>query len=202
MIIDERPLIRAGLRSVAEATGKAVDTFNDFFERDGLHPASCGHQCCMILDLTSDPDGKIGLAARHKENAPGSKLFVLYETLTDVQLRKLYLAGADGIISWNTDPADFIEALEKVIGGSVHYDDRIKNQIELNRVFMDNNKLTKREKEILILITEGFTNDEIGKKLRISRKTVDSHRTKMMKKINSRNLAGVIRFALENGYIR
>jgi two-component system response regulator NreC len=61
--------------------------------------------------------------------------------------------------------------------------------------------LTDREIEILKLITQGLTNKEIGEKLFISHRTVDTHRTNLMKKLEVNNIAGLIRFAIKNGFI-
>jgi DNA-binding NarL/FixJ family response regulator len=59
--------------------------------------------------------------------------------------------------------------------------------------------LSAREKEIVGLLTAGLSNKEIGEKLSISHRTADTHRTNIMKKLNVNNVAGVIRFAFENG---
>lgn len=58
--------------------------------------------------------------------------------------------------------------------------------------------LTEREIEILKLISEGLSNKEIGDQLFISHRTVDTHRTNLLKKLNVHNIAGLIRFALKN----
>jgi len=61
--------------------------------------------------------------------------------------------------------------------------------------------LTDREIEILKLIAEGFSNKEIGEKLFISHRTVDTHRTNLMKKIEVNNIAGLIRYAIKNALV-
>ncbi len=61
--------------------------------------------------------------------------------------------------------------------------------------------LTSREIEILKLIAEGFSNKEIGEQLFISHRTVDTHRTNLMNKLEVNNIAGLIRYAISNGFI-
>ena len=61
--------------------------------------------------------------------------------------------------------------------------------------------LTSREEEILKLIAEGFSNKEIGTQLFISHRTVDTHRTNLMKKLNTSNIAGLISYAIKSGLI-
>ena len=65
----------------------------------------------------------------------------------------------------------------------------------------DTDKLTRREKEILRLIVSGMTNKQIAEDLCISAKTVDTHRTRMMKKINVNNTASLVRFAIYSGLL-
>ena len=62
-------------------------------------------------------------------------------------------------------------------------------------------QLTERETEILKLIAEGYSNKEIGEKLFISHRTVDTHRTNLMKKLDVTNIAGLIKFAIQNGIV-
>ena len=61
--------------------------------------------------------------------------------------------------------------------------------------------LTSREAEVLTLIAKGHTNKEIGEKLFISHRTVDTHRTNLMKKIGVNNIAGLIRYAIRQGFV-
>ncbi len=61
--------------------------------------------------------------------------------------------------------------------------------------------LTEREIEILKFIADGLSNKEIGEKLFISHRTVDTHRTNLMKKLDVNNIAGLIRYALKNGFV-
>ena len=63
------------------------------------------------------------------------------------------------------------------------------------------NQLTEREIEILKLIAQGFSNKEIGDKLFISHRTVDTHRTNLMKNLDVQNIAGLIRYAIRSGYV-
>lgn len=71
-----------------------------------------------------------------------------------------------------------------------------------NRELMSLAVLTQREVEILKLVAEGLTNKEIGNQLFISHRTVDTHRTNLMKKLDINNVAGLIRFAFRSGLIQ
>jgi DNA-binding NarL/FixJ family response regulator len=58
--------------------------------------------------------------------------------------------------------------------------------------------LTSREKEVLVLLTDGYTNDEVSKMLGLSQRTVESHRARIMLKLNVHNLAGLVKYCLKN----
>ena len=80
----------------------------------------------------------------------------------------------------------------------------INNSLIENNAFEYDTKkalLTEREIEILKLISEGLSNKEIGDKLFISHRTVDTHRTNLMKKLEVSNIAGLIRYAIKNGFV-
>lgn len=70
----------------------------------------------------------------------------------------------------------------------------------LTKAINVNAVLTKREKEVLQLIVKGFTNVQIGEKLNISHKTVDTHRTNLMRKLNAHKVTDLIHYALYSGY--
>jgi DNA-binding NarL/FixJ family response regulator len=62
--------------------------------------------------------------------------------------------------------------------------------------------LTKREKEILILVADGLTNQQIAEKLFISARTVDTHRTNIMQKLNIHDVANLVRYAIDKGFVQ
>lgn len=124
-------------------------------------------------------------------------------------IKTLLQAGADGYVLKNADKAELVEAIIMVQGGKSYFsadvtrslangdDKRASGFQKDNRV----SDLTSREIEILKLIAEGYSNKEIGDKLFISHRTVDTHRTNLMKKLDVNNVAGIIRFAISNGFI-
>ena len=111
-------------------------------------------------------------------------------------------SGASGYLLKNADKYEILKAIEIVFDGhnyltfeaerALRYENELQNKLP---------KLTKREKEVLFLIAEGFTNHQISEKLFISIDTADSHRKNLHTKLNVKNTALLIRFATENNLL-
>ena len=109
----------------------------------------------------------------------------------------------------NASTEVLIDAICTVHSGEKYFDEDVKASLS-NEDRIENSKLIKkdglcelttREIEILKLIAEGNSNKQIGDKINISHRTVDTHRTNIMKKIGVNNIAGIIRFAMQRGII-
>jgi len=123
-------------------------------------------------------------------------------------VQKVIEAGANGYLLKNADRDEFIEAIKKVIEGQQYFSSEVTMTLlnkgtsgSSNISHYDLSQLTERETEILKLVAEGSSNKEIGDRLFISHRTVDTHRTNLMKKLDVHNVAGLIRFAMKNGLI-
>lgn len=116
---------------------------------------------------------------------------------------KMKNAGANGYIHKNSDKEELFFAINQILKGKEYTSNEIllsETSYKIPDVTTDI-ILTKREIEIVSLIALGLTNVEIGKKLFISDRTVDTHRTNLMRKLDVNNVAGLIRFAYTNKLI-
>jgi len=144
-------------------------------------PIMSGEEAVKIL-RKEFPELKILVLSMHKDYAK----YALMKT-----------AGANGFIHKNTDKDELIFAINQIIKGKEY----ISSEINKESIVLTNSDhtkeadLTKREIEIVKFIALGLSNNEIGSKLFISARTVDTHRTNIMRKINVNNVAGLIRFA-------
>lgn len=123
-------------------------------------------------------------------------------------VQKVIEAGANGYLLKNADRAEFIEAVGKVLEGQQYFSSEVTMTLldkgsatSSSLSHYDLAQLTEREIEILKLVAEGLSNKEIGDRLFISHRTVDTHRTNLMKKLDMHNVAGLIRFAIKNGLV-
>ena len=122
----------------------------------------------------------------------------------------MFRAGADGYLLKNTNFAELAEAIKTVMNGERYYSKDV-SQILMDRM-IDRAKprpnkfnkvlLTDREKEIVALICQGFTNKDLAEILNISIKTVESHRYNIYAKLNISNSADLVYYAVQEGIVR
>ncbi len=155
-------------------------------------PDKSGFEICEIIKKTK-PDLKIIALTMHKEAG---------------YITKMSKTGVDGYLLKNTSKDEIIEAIEKVMAGEKYFSKEVtdsliagmhKSRKPKSSDFIQ--KLTRREKEILKLIVEENTTDEIAKLLFIGNTTVISHRKSLLRKLNAKNTAGLVRAAFEFGLL-
>jgi DNA-binding NarL/FixJ family response regulator len=159
----------------------------------------------VLMDV--DMPGMDGVEATKilKNESPDVKVVIL--TMHDEKsiIRMLMDIGADGYLLKNSSKEELEQAIKAVHGGKKHFSSEVTMallQPDEPGIQKENLAgLTEREIEILKLIAEGKSNREIGDELFISHRTVDTHRTNLMKKLEIHNIAGLIRFAIKNGLV-
>ena len=174
--------------SAKEGIQKLTKIESDILLLDINMPDINGIDACKII-LADYPNLKIIAITMHKESS----------------LIKLMLSkGAKGYILKNAGQEELTKAIKQVYDGKLYLDETV-NSIVINSIANQQVKnkrspfptLTRREKEILNLILDEYTTQEIADKLFISFGTVETHRRNMMIKLGARNTAGLVRIALE-----
>lgn len=141
---------------------------------------------------------------------PGARVVMLTMHYEKALIELCVKRGAAGYLLKNTTREELLMALHKVASGQTYFSGDVTMAL-LNQPVADQrtqaaataglDELTDREMEILKLIAEGLSNTQIGDKLFISPRTVDTHRTNLMRKLNVSNIAGLIRIAYKNKLI-
>jgi len=123
-------------------------------------------------------------------------------------INKMIKAGVDGYLLKNTGRAELLKAIQTIMSGERYFSQEVMqtlvagtHQAKKPKTSDFIQKLTRREKEILQLITEEYTTDEIAAKLFISSTTVISHRKNLLRKVNAKNVAGLVKKAFEFGLL-
>ncbi len=203
-IADDHQLVIDGLQSILQDVA-------DFHIKGIAHN---GEEALRLVDvlkidvLLMDVDMPVmdGIKATKqiKKEFPETKVLIL--TMHDEKsiIKMLMEIGADGYLLKNSSQEELSLAIKNVASGKKHFSSEVTMALLKpdTEVVNDNlQDLTEREIEILRLVAEGYSNKEIGEKLFISHRTVDTHRTNLMKKLDVRNIAGLIRFGLKNGLV-
>jgi DNA-binding NarL/FixJ family response regulator len=201
-IVDDHSVVIEGIKSVLqnddsiEVVGFATTSEKclQFFE---MHTA---HVILMDISLP-DIDG-IELCKLITQKHTQIKVLGLSTFEQGTYIRKMMENGANGYLLKNSGKQEIIEAIKTVYSGGIYL--CFEAGRALKQANEEQNKfpsLTKREKEVLLKISEGFTNLQISEMLFISIDTVDSHRKNLHTKLNVKNTAMLIKFAIENNML-
>ena len=204
-ITDDHPIVANGLKKILDdfenikvvavyATGNAM-----------LKEVGTSLPDVMLLDMNlPDLEGP-DLARQLLKKFPAIKIVVLTSSDVTVQVKKMLQIGCQGYLLKDSDDKTIVEAIEAVYNGGQFLSPVIQQQL-VNDMFRNKNQkqntlLTRREKEVLQLITQEYTNQEIADKLFISLHTVDNHRSSLLQKLDAKNTAGLVKKAIENGLV-
>lgn len=175
--------------------------------------ANNGREALRILDLISidvllmDIDMPVmnGIDTLKEIRRQSSKVKVIILSMHNEagMIKSLIELGANGYLLKSCSQDELIDAIKKVAAGQSYFSSDVTLALlkpSANQG-QPNDLLTERETEILKLIASGFSNKEIGDQLFISHRTVDTHRTNLMKKLDVNNIAGLISYAIRNGIV-
>lgn len=161
----------------------------------------------LLIDLSMPNLGGIDAIKEIRKNAPEIRIIVVSMHCTEKYLRAAMSAGANGYVLKMADQKEFHLAVDVVLAGKSYVSSEFTNSV-MNRFLDDESApesslelLTQREREILKLLAEGNSNKEAAALLYISPKTVDNHRTNIMKKLDVHNIIELSNFAREHGLL-
>ena len=125
-----------------------------------------------------------------------------------IAIKKEVLVLVNGYVLKKSDKAELVDAIKKVLGGEDHYSDEVYKTIIGNiagrkpkeRLTLET-ELSDREKEVLVLIANEYSNQEIADKLFISIRTVETHKRNLLEKTGCKNVAGLVMYAVEHNLV-
>ena len=199
-ITDDHYMIVEGIRSLLQYE-KGVEWMGH-----AMTAASClsfllhDQPDVILMDINLPDKSGIELCREVKEKYPGICVIGLSSFNQQSFIQKMMDNGASGYVLKNATREELIEAVETVIAGGKFLSPEASTTIKNNK---DSRipLITRREKEVLLLIAEGLTNNEIGEKLFISTTTVDTHRKNLLAKFEVKNTATLIRMAAQYQFI-
>ncbi len=211
--IDEHPIVRTGIQCLLATADEieiiaSVKNVDAFFETIKHIPASFVQ--VVLIDIYSPSDLEIESIRRIRKAYGKINILVMAMYSNESFILKTIKAGAKGIISNQTNRNEIVEAIYTLRNGYEYLGKTITNIVlnsYLNRSQPgetsqnDMTQLSLREIEVLKLFGEGLTNQEIADQLFISIRTVESHKTNVMKKINLRTTVDLVKFAIRNNIV-
>lgn len=215
LIIDDHPIVRGGVRTILEKNDFDRFTFlveEAGNENDALAQLSSNSFDLIILDYQLEEIDGATLSQKIVAANPNQHILA-FSNYDDIEYASNMLkAGVRGYILKNVDTKELLQAIRAILNGTLYYALEVANELierkmlgkgrfEFNPESSAVSRLSKREVEIIQLICEQFTNEEISKKLFLSKRTIDNHRQNILNKLGMKNTAGLVRFAVENGLV-
>ena len=208
VLVDDHSLIRDAIRAHLSAENYQIvaEASNS---KEALAVIEENRPDIVFMDINMPGQDGIETTREIKKKFPEIEVIALSMLQESHYIRQMFEAGAKGYLLKNCSEEDLKQAIEHVLEGKVYYSPEVsdsliqgfvqpKQSISTGSVSV---KLTNREKEVLSLIAQEFSNREIAEKLFISVRTVDAHRRNLLEKTGSKNAAGLTLFALKMGLI-
>lgn len=198
VLIDDHQIFRLGLRSLLEAEADIEIVGEAENGNQGLDVVNKTNPDVVVLDYSMPGISGLELLTSIKRAHPDVRVILLTASKSESVLSEALKSGADGVILKQDTSNQLVQAVETVFKGEQIISSSIVPLVKRHDALAD---LTKRERQVLRLIALGFRNREISEELNISKKTVDTHRTNLMRKLNLHNLVDVVDFANKIGII-
>jgi DNA-binding NarL/FixJ family response regulator len=201
-LTDDQAIVLNGLQKILSTSDEILVTESYSNGEELLNGLKRQQPDVLLLDVQMPGKNGIELAGIVKKKYPRIHIIAVTNIDITVQVKKMLQQGCSGYLLKDSSPATIVAAIKAVHAGEQYLSESVSRQL-LSSMFSDNvqNPLTKREKEILRLISEEFTNQEIADKLFLSIRTVENHRTNLLQKLGAKNAAGLIKTALLDGLI-
>jgi two-component system response regulator NreC len=206
LLADDHALLRAGLRSLIsqesdmEVVGEASNGQESFARAVELDPD------VVVMDVAMPKANGLEAISAMRRGGVKSKILVLTMYSEEQYLTQVLRRGGNGYVLKRSADTELMQAIRTVHAGGIFLypsaakllvDDRYKDDVDNAGLDL----LTEREREVLKLTAEGYTNQEIATRLIISVKTVDTYRSRLMEKLNLRHRSELVRYALRNGLL-
>ena len=210
VIADDHTLVRSGMRLLLESlpdvmvVGEAADGM------EALRLIEQQRPDVAMMDLAMPKMSGLQAIRRASEEFPETRIIVLSMHAEEAYLQQALTAGALGYLLKGSDQSELESALTSVMAGVPYITPAISQSIvaalggkgSADAASSPLARLTPRQQEVLKLVAEGFSNKKIAARLQLSAKTVEAHRSAIMQRLEIRDVAGLVRFAMKTGLVK
>jgi DNA-binding NarL/FixJ family response regulator len=205
LLADDHPVVRAGIRSCLakhsriEIVGEAADGKEALVLAKQLTPD------VVLMDIEMPQMSGLAVTEKLTEELPDTRVVILTMNDNADSIMRMIQAGARGYVLKESPTEELLKAIETVSAGESYFTAEVArlalNQFVEGSAGGAGSQITDREREVLILIAEGLSNKEIATRLDVGVRTVETHRERIMRKLNIHSVAGLTKYAISNGLV-
>jgi DNA-binding NarL/FixJ family response regulator len=201
LLVDDHALFRVSLKMRLEHENGIVPVGEAETAEQAVARARVLQPDLVLIDLLLPRKSGYEAIPEILEASPESRVLVVSSQTGPTAVRQAISAGAHGYVPKRASDTEVIEAIRRVASGQRYVDPDLGAQLVVAEGVPELEPLSDRERDVLHLLALGHTNQEIGKTLFISVRTVDTHRAHIMRKLQLRTRAELVLFALAHGLI-
>ena len=203
-IVDDHKMFRDGVKAMLEASEGISVCWTASNSKETLEQIDTSKPEVILMDITLGTESGITLTKIILEKFPDQKIIAVSMHYEDSYIVKILELGAKGYLLKDAGGEEMVNAIKTVAKGDTYYSNHV-SQVLIKHITSGtkpsdkniNIPLTKREQEVLTLIAQEYSNPEIAKELFISIRTVDTHRRNLLDKLQAKNTAGLVKFAIK-----
>jgi DNA-binding NarL/FixJ family response regulator len=207
LLADDHTLVRAGIRSLLETLEEVEVVAECGDGHEALEGITRHRPDVALLDIGMPGMNGIEIARRCGRDAPKTKVVILSMYDDKTHVRQAIRAGVAGYLLKGAAVAELPLAIKAVMAGQSYLTPKISRQVVdgyLNEEPLETDPLeglTQRQREILQLVAEGRSTKEIAAILDVSIKTIETHRARLMERLDIHDVPGLVRFAIRSGLV-
>jgi two-component system, NarL family, nitrate/nitrite response regulator NarL len=195
MLVDDHPLVRDGLRVRLESVPGFRVVAEAASADEALAAALAQPLDLVLMDIGMKGVNGIEATRRLLAALPALRVLVLSMYDHAEYVREALAAGACGYLLKDSPAEEIVEAIRAVMAGGTHVSPALADAV--SRAERGDGLLTPREREVLALIAEGLSSKDIGERLAMGVRTVETHRTSLRRKLDLASPAALVRYAVE-----
>ncbi len=203
-LIDDHPLFVEGVKEIIQLETKFSILGIAHSGQEALEKISTFKNIpdVVIMDIDLPDMSGLDLARVLTKTYANTRVIILSMYDNILYIKKALRAGASGYVCKNQDTKFLIDAIKKVSDKKTNIPAEVILAAHSEYSFFEDVKLTKRELQVVKLLSNELTTNEIATQLFLSTHTVDSHRKNLMRKLNVKSVVGIVRYAVENKLIK
>ncbi|RMF49083.1 MAG: DNA-binding response regulator [Anaerolineae bacterium] len=207
LLADDHELVRAGFRALMESIPNVSVVGEASNGREALKATESLRPDIVFLDISMPGLNGLDTVEQISQNYPGTRVVMLSMHANEEYVWRALRAGASGYLLKSSGRDELQMAIEAVAQGNVYLSPQVSKYVIADYIRRVGNeprtetKLTTRQREVLQLIAEGYSTQEIAQILGVSTKTVETHRSQIMKQLGARNVANLVHIAIQMGLL-